>query len=304
MKAIRKHNLIIYTALVVILSAFVKPESTIDLTQLKQNIEHSFQQLDGNFALAFVNLSDSSQKIMINTEDTFHAASTMKTPVMIEIYNQAAQGKFKLSDSVLVKNKFKSIVDGSSYTMDIGEDSGDALYKKIGQKVTIHKLMYDMITVSSNLATNILIELVNAKKVTASMRKLGAKDIQVLRGVEDIKAYDLGLNNTTTAKDLMIIMKAIATNKAGNKKDCDEMISILKDQKFNDMIPKYLPKNVKIAHKTGSITGVHHDSGIVYLPNGKAYVLIILSKNLKDFDKATDEMAKVSKEIFEFMMQI
>ncbi len=304
MKAIRKHNLIIYTALVVILSAFVKPESTIDLTQLKQNIEHRFQQLDGNFALVFVNLSDSSQKIMINTEDTFHAASTMKTPVMIEIYNQAAQGKFKLSDSILVKNKFKSIVDGSSYTMDIGEDSGDALYKKIGQKVTIHDLMYDMITVSSNLATNILIELVNAKKVTASMSKLGAKDIQVLRGVEDIKAYDLGLNNTTTAKDLMIIMKAIATNKAGNKKDCDEMISILKDQKFNDMIPKYLPKNVKIAHKTGSITGVHHDSGIVYLLNGKSYVLIILSKNLKNFDKATDEMAKISKEIFEFMMQI
>ncbi len=304
MKAIRKHNLIIYTALVVILSAFVKPESTIDLTQLKQNIEHRFQQLDGNFALVFVNLSDSSQKIMINTEDTFHAASTMKTPVMIEIYNQAAQGKFKLSDSILVKNKFKSIVDGSSYTMDIGEDSGDALYKKIGQKVTIHDLMYDMITVSSNLATNILIELVNAKKVTTSMRKLGAKDIQVLRGVEDIKAYDLGLNNTTTAKDLMIIMKAIATNKAGNKKDCDEMISILKDQKFNDMIPKYLPKNVKIAHKTGSITGVHHDSGIVYLLNGKSYVLIILSKNLKNFDKATDEMAKISKEIFEFMMQI
>jgi len=304
MTAIIKYKRFIYIALVVILSAFVKPESTIDLTQLKQNIEHRFQQLDGNFALVFVNLSDSSQKIMINTEDTFHAASTMKTPVMIEIYNQAAQGKFKLSDSILVKNKFKSIVDGSSYTMDIGEDSGDALYKKIGQKVTIHDLMYDMITVSSNLATNILIELVNAKKVTASMSKLGAKDIQVLRGVEDIKAYDLGLNNTTTAKDLMIIMKAIATNKAGNKKDCDEMISILKDQKFNDMISKYLPKNVKIAHKTGSITGVHHDSGIVYLLNGKSYVLIILSKNLKNFDKATDEMAKISKEIFEFMMQI
>jgi len=304
MKAIRKHNLIIYTALVVILSAFVKPESTIDLTQLKKNIEYKFKQMDGDFALAFVNLSDSTQKIMINAGETFHAASTMKTPVMIEIYNQAAQGKFKLSDSILAKNKFESIVDGSNYTMDIGEDSGDALYKKIGQKVTIQDLMYEMITVSNNLATNILIELVNAKKVTASMRKLGAKDIQVLRGVEDIKAYDLGLNNTTTAKDLMIIMQAIATNKAGNKKDCDEMIYILKDQKFNDMIPKYLPKNVKFAHKTGSITGVHHDSGIVYLPNGKSYVLIILSKNLKDFDKATDEMAKVSKEIFDFMMQI
>lgn len=304
MTTIRKYKLFIYTTLAVFLLAYVKPKTTINLTQLKKSIEYKFKQMDGDFALAFVNLSDSTQKIMINAGETFHAASTMKTPVMIEIYNQAAQGKLKLSDSILVKNEFKSIVDGSNYTMDIGEDSGDTLYKKIEQKVTIYDLMYEMITVSSNLATNILIKLVNAKKVTASMRKLGAKDIQILRGVEDIKAYDLGLNNTTTAKDLMIIMKAIATNKAGNKKDCDEMISILKDQKFNDMIPIYLPKNVKVAHKTGSITGVHHDSGIVYLPNGKSYVLVILSKNLKNFDKATDEMAKVSKDIFDFMMQI
>ncbi len=304
MTAIRKYKLFIYTILAVFLLAFAKPETTINLTQLKKSIEYKFKQIDGDFALAFVNLSDSTQKIMINAGETFHAASTMKTPVMIEIYNQSAQGKFKLSDSILVKNEFKSIVDGSNYTMDIGEDSGDTLYKKIGQKVTIYDLMYEMITVSSNLATNILIELVNAKKVTASMGKLGAKDIQILRGVEDIKAYDLGLNNTTTAKDLMIIMKTIATNKAGNKKNCDEIISILKNQKFNDIIPKYLPKNVKVAHKTGSITGVHHDSGIVYLPNGKSYVLVILSKNLKNFDKATDEMAKVSKDIFDFMMQI
>jgi len=304
MAADRKYKMVIYITLIVFLSAFVKPESTVSLAQLKKNIEQRFQQLDGDFALAFVNLSDTSQKIMINSKEVFHAASTMKTPVMIEIYNQAEKGKFKLSDSILVKNEFKSIVDGSIYSMDIGEDSGDALYKKIGQKITIYDLMYDMITVSSNLATNILIELVDAKKVNSKMRKLGAKDIKVLRGVEDIKAYDLGLNNTTTARDLSIIIQAIATGKAGNKKDCKAMINILKDQKFNDMIPKYLPKNVKIAHKTGSITGVHHDSGIVYLPDGRSYVLVILSKNLKDFDKATDEMAKISKEIYDFLIQI
>ena len=165
--------------------------------------------------------------------------------------------------------------------MDIADDSDDIIYKQIDTKVAINDLMYSMITVSSNLATNVLIELVDAKKTTATMRDLGAKKIEVLRGVEDQKAYDLGLSNSTTARDLMVIMEAIANSSAGKQKDCEAMISILMDQKFNDMIPKYLPTNVDIAHKTGSITGVHHDAAIVYLPNGRSYVLVLLSKNLK-----------------------
>ncbi|MEO9077359.1 MAG: serine hydrolase, partial [Gelidibacter sp.] len=144
--------------------------------------------------------------------------------------------------------------------------------------------------------------LVDAKNTTATMRDLGAKNIQVLRGVEDQKAYDQGLSNSTTARDLMIIMEAIANHTAGNQKDCDAMLSILKDQEHNDIIPLYLPKAVKVAHKTGNITGVHHDSGIVYLPNGRAYVLVLLSKNLKDFDKGTDQLAKISKTIYDYVV--
>jgi beta-lactamase class A len=146
-----------------------------------------------------------------------------------------------------------------------------------------------------------LIEIVDAKKTTATMRELGAANIEVLRGVEDIKAYRKGLSNSTTAKDLLVIMKAIAEGKAGTQEDCEKMIAILKDQKWNDMIPKYLPKDVEVAHKTGFITGLHHDAAIVYLPNGKSYVLVLLSKNLKDFDKGTDQLAKISKSIYDFM---
>jgi beta-lactamase class A len=161
--------------------------------------------------------------------------------------------------------------------------------------------MYSMITISSNLATNVLIEMVDAKKTTATMRTLGATKIEVLRGVEDQKAYDLGLSNSTTANDLLVIMKAIANGSAGTKQDCEAMIAILKDQKWNDVIPKFLPKNVEVAHKTGSITGVHHDAAIVYVPNGKSYVLVLLSKNLKDFDKGTDQLAQISKSVYNFM---
>ncbi len=268
---------------------------------LKTTIESQISNIDGDVAVAFLDLSDEKNHVFINVDEKFHAASTMKVPVMIELYKQQSEGKLNLNDSILLKNEFKSIVDGSLYKMDIGDDSDDVIYSKIGSMQKMYDLMYSMITVSSNLATNVLIELVDAKKTTATMRTLGAAKIEVLRGVEDQKAYDLGLSNSTTANDLLAIMKAIANGTAGTKEDCEAMLTILKAQKWNDMIPKYLPKEITVAHKTGSITGVHHDAAIVYAPNGKTYVLVLLSKNLKDFKKGTDQLAQISKSVYDFM---
>ena len=303
MKKSKRFKIIVVIIFLSILSACKNNEPDITLEKLKNTVEIELDAMDGVFAYTFLDLSNPKNVIEINTDEKFHAASTMKVPVMIEIYKQAANGKFNLSDSILVKNEFKSIVDGSTYKMDISDDSGEKLYDQINKNATIYDLMSDMITVSSNLATNILIDLVGAKSVTASMRDLGADNIEVLRGVEDIKAYELGLSNSTTAKDLMIIMESIAHGKAGSAEDCKQMIDILKDQHFNDMIPKYFPKSIEVAHKTGSITGVHHDSGIVYLPDGRSFVLVILSKELKEFDKETDAMAKLAKVTFDFMLQ-
>ncbi len=303
MKHLKNFELIIIGILLSTLLSCENTNSKTTVEDLQNKVVKELNTLDGNFAYAFINLSNPDQTISINIDEKFHAASTMKVPVMIEIYKQAAEGLFNLTDSILVKNKFKSIVDGSIYKMEIGDDSGEKLYDQIDKKATIYDLMYDMITVSSNLATNILIDLVDAKKVSANMRDLGANNMQVLRGVEDIKAFERGLSNSTTAKDLMIIMQSIANGSAGNSQDCKQMIEILKDQHFNDMIPKYFSKDIQTAHKTGSITGVHHDAAIVYLPDGRSFVLVILSKNLKDFDKETDALAKIAKETLDFMLQ-
>lgn len=270
------------------------------LESTKTAIEAKLKNVEGEFAVAFKDLQ-TGKTLFINEKENFHAASTMKTPVMIEVFKQAKAGKFKLTDSILVKNEFKSIVDGSPYSMDIADDSGDGMYKMIGKKMTIYDLTYQMIIVSSNLATNILIDLVDAKNANESMRKLGAKDIQVLRGVEDQKAFDKGLSNTTTAYDLMLIFEKIAQNKVIDKKSCEEMRKILFDQKFNEIIPEKLPKTVKVAHKTGSITGVQHDSGIVYLPDGRKYVLVLLSKKLKNADAGVKVLAEVSEMIYGVM---
>jgi beta-lactamase class A len=218
---------------------------------------------------------------------------------MAEVYKQVAEGKLSLTDSIVIKNEFKSIVDGSPYTLTASDDSDTLIYKHLGEKRTLYSLMYDMIIVSSNLATNLVIELVDAKKVTQSLRDIGAKDIQVLRGVEDDKAYQAGMNNQVTAYDLMLLFEKIGKEELVSNEASQEMTKILLDQKFNDIIPAQLPAEVKVAHKTGWITGVHHDSAIVILPDGRKYVLILLSKKLEDEKAGVESLAKVSKLIYE-----
>jgi beta-lactamase class A len=268
---------------------------------LNRAIVEILAQTTGDFAVAFKNLKN-GDTLFINADNIFHAASTMKTPVMIELYRQAEAGNFTMDDYLIITNEFKSIVDGSAYTMDVNNDSEDELYAKIGSKITIRELIYQMITSSSNLATNILIELAGADEVTRSMRALGAADIVVLRGVEDLKAFDLGMNNTTTAYDLLLIMETIATGSSVSAKASAAMEKILLDQHFNAIIPAKLPANVKVAHKTGSITGVQHDSGIIILPGGDKYILVLLSKNLEDENRAVELMSQVSLLVYEFVV--
>ena len=267
--------------------------------ELQNKIASIFEENQGDIAIAFKNISGEKDSILINGHEDFHAASTMKTPVMIEVFKQASEGKFSLQDSLVIKNDFKSILDGSSYSMELGRDSGEHLYEQIGQKRSIEALVTDMIIYSSNLATNIIIELVDAKNVNKTMREMGAMDINVLRGVEDMKAYEAGLSNSTTAYDLMLIFEALANGKAVNAEADKEMLHILQQQKHTDLIPALLPENLKIANKTGWITGVHHDSALIELPDGKQYVLVLLSKNMKDMEAGTKMLAEVSKLIYD-----
>ncbi|MDP2884746.1 MAG: serine hydrolase [Ignavibacteria bacterium] len=279
---------------------------TIGMSQgyekLRLDVHQMLETVPGFFAVAFKPGGDTAA-LLINERAMFHAASTMKTPVMIEVFRQARKGQFSLDDSVSVRNEFKSIVDGSLYELDLKDDSDDSMYKRIGGKTSVRDLIYQMITVSSNLATNILIGLVGAEKVTRTMRQLGAHDIEVLRGVEDGKAFERGMNNRTNAYDLLLILEAIAEGRAVDPSSSKAMVDVLLAQQFGDLIPALLPPNVRVAHKTGSITGVEHDSGIVYLPDGRRYVLVLLSKDLKNIQEGKRALARVSKRIYDFMIE-
>jgi beta-lactamase class A len=155
-----------------------------------------------------------------------------------------------------------------------------------------------MITRSSNFATNTLISLVGADEVNRTMRSLGAARIQVLRGVEDGKAFDRGMNNTTTARDLAIILRAIEEGRATPPDATREMQETLLAQEFNEKIPAGLPPGVRVAHKTGEITANSHDAAIVYPPGRNPYVLVVLTRGIQDGTKSSRLIADISSLIY------
>jgi beta-lactamase class A len=252
--------------------------------------------------VAFLDLQ-SGDSLFLSADESFHAASTMKVPVMIELFRQIDAGRWRPDQKVLLANQFRSIVDGSTYSLNAADDSDSSAYGLVAQSVPIRELIDRMITRSSNLATNALIDLVDAKKANATAHALGAKNIRVLRGVEDGKAFRAGLNNTTTARDLAVLMEAIETGRAASRASCDAMIDVLSRQEFNTEIPAGLPPGTKVAHKTGWITGVLHDAAIVYPPGRKPYVLVVLTRDIPDVGNARPLIADISRLVYDHAMQ-
>jgi beta-lactamase class A len=245
---------------------------------------------------------DRPDSLLLSADTRVHAASMMKVPVLIQLFLDQEAGLLSLDDSVTITKTFRSIVDGSPYDLSAPEDSDTILYRRVGESESIRQLAERMITVSSNLATNILIERVGADRTQQTMRELGADSIVVLRGVEDIKAFEAGLSNTTTARDLGVIFTAIAQGRAAGPESCREMEEILLRQEFNEGIPAGLPADVKVGHKTGSIIGIRHDGGIVLLPDGRRYVLVILTRGLEDPDDADRLIPGLSGMVYEHLM--
>jgi beta-lactamase class A len=268
------------------------PDSTLAAIQSR------IAQDSGAFVgVAYVDLG-TRDTLFLNADTSFHAASTMKVPVMIELFGQASSGSFAMSQSLLLVNQFASIVDGSRYSLDESSDSDSTLYRLIGRRVRIDTLLRHMITRSSNFATNTLIGLVGADATTSTMRSLGAKRIRVLRGVEDEKAFEKGLNNTTTARDLAIILRAIEEGHAGSPAATREMREILLGQEFNEKIPAGLPAGVWVAHKTGEITAHSHDAAIVYPPGRAPYVLVVLTRGIMDGARSSKLIADISSIVY------
>jgi beta-lactamase class A len=246
---------------------------------------------------------DGRDSLLLDAGERFHAASTMKVPIMIQLFRDRDAGQLTLDDSIPVTRTFHSILDGSPYQLDPGDDSDSTLYGRVGTRVRVRELLELMITVSSNLAANILIERVGARRANETAHALGADSIAVLRGVEDIPAFNAGLNNTTTARDLGVLLTAIANGTAASPASCRAMVDVLARQRFNDGIPAELPPGTRVAHKTGEITAVNHDAGIVYPAHGPAYVLVVLTHGLQEQKVSSRLIADLSLMVYRDAMR-
>ncbi|HEY2120255.1 MAG TPA: serine hydrolase [Candidatus Acidoferrum sp.] len=263
---------------------------------VQSQIESRIAASHADVAIAFRTL-DGKSEYFFHADDSFHAASTMKVPVMIELFQQVQEGKLSLADRITIHLDFHSIVDGSLYKLDPADDSELALYASTGETRTVSQLCDLMITVSSNLATNLLIEKLGVDNIRATTESLHANGMNVLRGVQDDKAFDKGLNNTTTARALEILMTAIADGKAVNQDSSRQMLEILERQKFNEGIPAGLPPGTRVAHKTGEITKIHHDAAIVYAP--RPFVLVILVRGLSDTKNSSAVMSDLTRILYQ-----
>ena len=259
---------------------------------LKIRSEHSLENLGISFYDA-----ETTVQWSYNADAWFHAASTMKLAVLLGVFRQVDRGELALDAPVHVRNRFTSIVNQEPFMLDLGRDADPDVYGHLGKTLTVKELAYWMITKSSNLGTNLLVEVVGIPTIQLALDELEIDGIKVLRGVEDQRAFEAGLNNEVTAHGLLKLLRLIAEGKAYSQKACDEMLEILLDQQYRSGIPAGLPKAARVAHKTGNISTIHHDAGIVYLDNRKPYVLVILTQFTPENGRGT-AVAEVSRDIF------
>lgn len=259
---------------------------------LKIKSEHALE----NLGIAFYDAQTTIQWAY-NGDQYFHAASTMKLAVLLGVFRQVERGELSLEAPVHIRNRFTSIVNQQPFMLDLGRDADPDVYGHLGRTLAVRELAYWMITKSSNLATNLLVEVVGVATIQRALDELEIDGVRILRGVEDQAAFEAGLNNEVTANGLLKILRLIADGRAYSQKASDEMLNILLKQQYRSGIPAGLPKDARVAHKTGNISTVHHDAGIVFVDGRKPYVLVILTQFPADNARGT-AVADVSRDIY------
>ena len=254
------------------------------------------QDTAGEVAVALIDVA-SGRTLGINQDVPMHAASTMKVPVMIELFRQADAGRHRIDDSITVINTFRSIADTSHYTLATDRDTN--LVANLGRRLSLRRIAHSMITISSNLSTNILIDYVKADSVRRTMAAIGAHDMVVLRGVSDDPAFRRGMNNMTTAAALARTMEVVARCEIHTRRSCDDMLAMLEAQEFRSEIPAGVPPGVRVGNKTGSITGHRHDAAIVMPPGRAPYVLVVLTRGAASARAATAVASDISRQVWE-----
>jgi beta-lactamase class A len=274
-------------------ASVARAEESLYASVLAIRDRHNLQQL----GIAFYD-GETSLQWAYNADASFHAASTMKLAVLLAVFRQVSRGELALDEPVHVRNKFLSIVDRKPFVLEINRETEGEVYERLGRTMPVGRLAYHMITSSSNFATNLLVDVVGVDVIQKALDEMRIDGITVRRGVEDQAAFEAGLNNEVTANGLLRLLRLIAEGRAYGPEASGQMLQILLDQRFKGGIPAGLPEAARVAHKTGNISTVHHDAGIVYLEGRKPYVLVVLTRFASETG-VTTAVAEVSRDIYE-----
>src|SRR6266550_2552567 len=248
--------------------------------------------------------SETGFELHYHADRWFHAASTIKVPILLGVFAAIDRGELLPHSRVHVRNRFLSVIENIPFRVESGRDSNSAVHNAIGKMMRVDELAYHMITTSSNLATNLLLGVIGPESVTSTLRELKVDDgIELKRGVEDELAFEKGISNMVTANGLLRILVMLSAGKAFSPALSRRMMDILHGQEFNQGIPARLPKGARVAHKTGEISTVAHDAGVVYLPKRKPYVLVILTEWDAAATGRSRTIAAISHTIYEFLTQ-
>jgi beta-lactamase class A len=234
-------------------------------SKLSAEIEKIANNLDGIMGVSIKDLT-SGEEISVNEKLTFPTGSSIKIPILIELHNQVAEGKFKLSDQRWIEQQDK--VGGSGVLLHFSDHAS---------QLTLNDLAVLMIVLSDNTATNMLIDQVGMANVNSTLDRLGLTQIRIRRKMIDQKASARGDENISTPRAAMLLMEKLYRGEVINKRLSDNLIETLKLRK-NSPIPRLLPANVAIANKPGGIEGAACDWGLVFVPN-RPYAIAVMTKH-------------------------
>lgn len=271
---------------------------------LRHRIENIEKESGAKAIAVALRDSETGFELHYHADRWFHAASTIKVPILLGVFAAIDRGELLPHSRVHVRNRFLSVVENVPFRVESGRDSNSAVHNAIGKMMRVDELAYHMITTSSNLATNLLLGVIGPESVSRTVRELNVDEgIELKRGVEDELAFEKGISNMVTADGLLRILVMLSAGQAFSPALSRRMMDILHGQEFNQGIPALLPKGARVAHKTGEISTVAHDAGVVYLPKRKPYSLVILT----EWDPTTSgrlrTIAAISHTIYESLTQ-
>ena len=239
----------------------------------------------------------------LNGDRLFHSASVIKVAVLVGLFGAVDQGRFALNARLAVRNRFVSAFDGTPYSVDPARDSDAEVHAARGRTMRLRELAERMIVRSSNLATNLLVDLLGVQAITASLAVLGITGVEVCRGVEDDRAFENGINNRMTPNGALAVLRAIVGSPLLSPESSTRMLEILLAQQFAGTIALGLPDSIRalarVAHKTGDISTVSHDAGIVLLPGRPPYIVVLFTESSGDARSRIEVATKASAAVYE-----